>query len=180
MRTVFLLSLLFSTVFSQAQTIVPINQMNYGHPGTINQLQRFDDSTHKKWFVSTAAGLSTSINFFKGGHATVLSVPLILQLNRRLSNNWYAFAAVGAAPSYINFSNSFMTANTGKGWRQNGFMKSGTAGIYTKAEMGLMYVNEAKTFSISGSIGIERSSYPGVQYYPLNNSNPAAIHPSNR
>jgi hypothetical protein len=176
MRTVLLLSLLFFAAFSQAQSI-PFNQMNYARPGTVNQ---FSDSTHKKWFVSTATGFSTSIHFFKGGHASVLSVPLILQLNRRLSNNWYAFAAVSAAPSYIHFGNSFISNNAGKGWQQNGFMKSGTMGIYSKAELGLMYVNEAKTFSISGSIGIERSSYPGVPYYPLNNSYPAAVRPSNR
>ena len=32
----------------------------------------------------------------------------------------------------------------------------------------LMYVNDARTFSVSGSIGVERSSYPMLLYPPAN------------
>jgi len=41
-------------------------------------------------------------------------------------------------------------------------------GVYSRAELGLMYVNDAKTFSVSGSIGVQRSSYP-VYPYPQAN-----------
>jgi hypothetical protein len=53
--------------------------------------------------------------------------------------------------------------------------------MYSRADIGLMYVNDAKTFSISGSIGIERSTYPLLPYYPVNTTsqNPAT-HPMHR
>jgi hypothetical protein len=47
-----------------------------------------------------------------------------------------------------------------KFYPDNGFRKSSSFGIYPMAELGLMYVNDAKTFSISGSIGVENSSSP--------------------
>jgi hypothetical protein len=37
------------------------------------------------------------------------------------------------------------------------------------ASLGLMYINDQKTFSISGSIGVERSSY---QFMPFNQVRP--------
>ena len=38
-----------------------------------------------------------------------------------------------------------------------------TLGIYPGIHAGVMYVNDAKTFSISGSIGVSNTSYP---FYP--------------
>jgi len=39
-------------------------------------------------------------------------------------------------------------------------------GINSRVDIGLMYINDARTFSISGSIGVERAAYP--VYYPSN------------
>jgi hypothetical protein len=33
-----------------------------------------------------------------------------------------------------------------------------------------MYINDAKTFSISGSISAERGVYPVMPYYPMNHA----------
>ena len=45
-----------------------------------------------------------------------------------------------------------------------GYYNANGLNLYQRAEMGLMYVNDAKTFSISGSIGIQRGGNP---FYPL-------------
>ena len=52
--------------------------------------------------------------------------------------------------------------------------------VSSRADIGLMYVNDAKTFSISGSIGIERDNYPAFQYNQFNPSkqNPALLNPN--
>ncbi|MBA4166506.1 MAG: hypothetical protein H0X41_03005, partial [Chitinophagaceae bacterium] len=35
--------------------------------------------------------------------------------------------------------------------------------VYSGAEAGLLYINDARTFSISGSVHVDRTSYP---FYP--------------
>ncbi len=167
MRFIFLSLVLMLTAPAKAQTALP--------GGYINHLQqqqslagntRFKDSIpDKKWFLSKSMGISSSFGFFNGGNATVLAVPLRLQLNRKLNNNLYAFAGVSVAPAYINFNRSVPSTNTNKFSSNNGLFKSNRLDIYSRAELGLMFVNDQKTFSISGSIGIERSSYPMV---PMN------------
>jgi hypothetical protein len=34
----------------------------------------------------------------------------------------------------------------------------------SRAELGLMYVNDQRTFSISGSFGVQRNTYSGYPY----------------
>ncbi len=118
-----------------------------------------DSIFNKKWFLTHYTGISTSFNIFRGGNATVVSAPLGVQLSRRLNNNLYAFAGVSAAPAYVNFNGHFLSADANKSLQSNSF-NSNSFGIYSRAEMGLMYVNDARTFSISGSISVERNNYP--------------------
>jgi len=47
--------------------------------------------------------------------------------------------------------------------------------MYSRAELGLMYINNDKTFSISGSIGIEKNSYPLYPYNQMNSTNPGPV-----
>lgn len=109
----------------------------------------------KKWFVSKYSGLSTGFTFFNGGTASFVSAPIGLQLNRKLNKNLYAFAGISAAPTYINFNRNF--ANTDlKG--HNSFGRYNHLGVYSRAEVGLMYINDAKTFSFSGSFGVQRGT----------------------
>lgn len=159
MRTMFVVMMLIFAVSVKAQTALPGSYMDF----TNNN--RFKDSAlDKKWFVSKYIGMSTSVGFFNGGNVTVLAVPIGIQLNRRLNNNWYAFACVSATPVYVNFNHSFLSANTNKSFQKNNFLQSNRFDMYSRAELGLMYVNDQKTFSISGSIGVERSSYPLVPF----------------
>ena len=84
----------------------------------------------------------------------------LLQLNRRLSNNLYAFAGITAAPTYFNFNRAFLTTDLNKINTRNTFYQPGNFSMYSAATMGLMYINDARTFSVSGSISVERSNYP--------------------
>jgi hypothetical protein len=134
--------------------------------------QSFKDSTYyiqplqkKKWFLTSYSNVGIGFNFFNGGTATVVSAPVGLQLNRQLNNNLYAFTGVSLAPTYLNFNSSFLSPGT-KPYTGNA-LKSDYFGLHPSVNMGMMYVNDARTFSISGSIGVERSSYP-ILYPPAN------------
>jgi hypothetical protein len=179
MRRIIFSALLICTISVDAQTVVPVSIMDYMRPLMFGRnIPETDSTTNKKWFVTSSAGISTSISFFKGGHATAIAVPLTLQLNRRLNNNWYAFAAVSAAPAYINMFGNYGVP--GKLSSSSNFMQPGNLGIYSRAELGLMYVNDAKTFSISGSIGIEKNNYGSMAGFPVNTVRPNPALPRKR
>ena len=168
MRVFFVAVMLLFFVTAKSQSVVSPGVGFYPQRSLFNNSQVQDSlSAPKKWFFSTYSGLSTSVSFFKGGNASVFSAPLGLQLNRRLSNNWYAFANVSVAPSYISINPSYLSGFnknfTGNAFKQNSF------GLYPAASVGVMYINDAKTFSISGSVSAERGYYPGMPYYPVNN-----------
>jgi hypothetical protein len=116
----------------------------------------------KKWSLQPYAGFSTSFSSFQGGSATIFSVPLGLQLTRQLNNNLYAFAGIYAAPSYVNFNRAFMNVPAGK-------FNSANMSLYSGIEGGLMYINDQRTFSISGSIRVEQNNFPAYPYYNPNN-----------
>jgi hypothetical protein len=168
MRIVILFVILISSITLKAQTMLPISFMDYIHGRTFASSPHFIAGTlDKKWSVSSYNGISAGFTFFNGGNATVISAPVGLQLNRRLNNNLYAFAGLSAVPAYINFNHSFISSDINKGNPNNSFFKSNSLGAYTRAELGLMYINDARTFSVSSSIGVERSSYPIIPYQQM-------------
>ena len=157
MRPLFLFIILLSSLLIEAQ--VP--------------KQNFKDSSYyiqhtqgRKWFLTSYTNIGIGFNFFNGSTATVVSAPVGLQLNRQLNNNLYAFTGVSLAPTYINFNRSFLSSGV-KPYTGNG-SKSDNFGLYSSVNVGLMYVNDARTFSISGSVGVARSSYPVLLYPPAN------------
>jgi len=152
----------------KAQAILPGSFMDYSYRGTFARNIPVQDSlSKKKWSFSKYTGLSASYSFFKGGSASVIAAPIGLQVNRRLTNNLYAFAGVSVAPAYIHFNSAFLPTDVTKNPANNSFLRGNNFGMYSRAEIGLMYVNPERTFSISGSIGVERSSTP-VFYSPVN------------
>jgi hypothetical protein len=177
MRGVVVLIVLMASVTLKAQTFLPGGFIDYTQREAFINRSHFDSALNKKWFLSKYAGISTSFSFFRGGNATTVAVPVGLQLNRRLNNNLYAFAGASVAPAYVNFNHSFLSTDINKTWQSNTFLKSSNFGIYSRAEMGFMYINDEKTFSISGSIGIERSSYPVYTLYPYNQINNKPLNP---
>jgi hypothetical protein len=123
---------------------------------------------NKKWSLSKYGGLSASFVSFNGGNASVLSAPIGLQLNRRLNNNLYAFAGVSAMPAVYNFNHSFSQPGLNKAYPGGIYTIPNGLGMSSRVEMGLMYMNDQKTFSISGSIGVDRYNYPA---YPSSRMN---------
>ncbi|NII29191.1 hypothetical protein HB364_29195 [Pseudoflavitalea sp. X16] len=121
----------------------------------------------KKWFITKYVGLSAGFVGFNGKSGTFLSAPVGLQVNRQLTNNVYAFAGVSVTPSFFPYSNTFYQPGVDKNY---GLMNANNFGAWSAAQMGLMYVNNERTFSISGSIGVGRRIYNGYPpfYAPAN------------
>lgn len=180
MRFLLLCCILFFTVAAGAQTsLSAIDHIQ--HSGfENNNVYPPGHLSGKKWFVTRYSGLSTGFSFFNGGSANFVSVPLGLQLNRRLNNNFYAFAGVSAAPSYIHFNRTFRSFADNKVNPGNNLLRSGAFDMYSRAELGLMYINDDRTFSISGSIGVQRSSYPLFPFQAVNTTTGPLMQPSNR
>ncbi|HWH64096.1 MAG TPA: hypothetical protein VNS50_12515 [Ginsengibacter sp.] len=152
--------IIFATTL-KAQTTLQGGFQNNIYDNTFTRNNNVHDSSApKKWFISSYAGISTGYSFFRGGSAGFVAAPVSLQLNRRLSNNVYAFAGVTVAPAYSNFNHSFLTTDLNKVNTFNSFYQPANFSMYSAATMGLMYINDSKTFSVSGSISVEQSSYP--------------------
>jgi hypothetical protein len=167
MRILSLTLFMISFISVRAQTHLPLSSSSYTQREAFTNNNSFSDSNNlqKKWTLDKYVGFSASYGFYNGGSATVFAAPIGLQLNRRLNNNLYAFVGISAAPAYVNFNRSFIHSDINK--NNPGMTRYSTNGftMYSKFEAGLMYVNEAKTFSISGSIGVYRSKYPPYPFY---------------
>lgn len=171
-RTFLFAAILISAVAVKAQTPLSFGSMNGIQPA-FRHFNQVGDSNNlrKKWFVTKYAGISTGFIAFNGGSGTFLSAPVGLQLNRPLTNNLYAFANVSVAPTFFHFNSAFYQPGINK---NNGFMNANNFGnnfsINPAAQVGLMYINNEKTFSISGSIGVSRNSYNNYSpfYAPAN------------
>ena len=112
MRILFIFfTIIFATTL-KAQTDLPASfQNNIGNSTFIHNNNLNDSIAPKKWFISSFSGISTGYTFFRGGGAGFFAAPLGLQLNRRISNNVYAFAGVTVAPAYVNFNSAFLSTN---------------------------------------------------------------------
>jgi hypothetical protein len=120
------------------------------------QQERDTNYLPKKWFITKYAGISAGFVAFKGGSGNFLSAPLELLLNRQLTNNLYAFGGVSATPYLLQYNGAFYQPGVDKNYRS---MRINNAGIYPAAKIGLMYISNDRTFSVSGSISVSRSSY---------------------
>lgn len=128
----------------------------------------------KKWSFNAFQGVSAGITSFGNNRANILSIQAGLQVNRMITNNLFAFGAVSVAPSYMNFNRSFLNTDFSKTGR-NGF-RTANVGLNPGAEIGLGYTNDARTFSISGSIGVRQNAYyPGGYFMPYRNYNQQSV-----
>lgn len=163
MRIILLILILITSGTLKAQT----PPLNYTPMGTPAYYQPFNDSSlfQKKWSLHKYVGVSASYAFMNGASASIYSIPVGLQLNRQLNNNLVAYAGISAAPAYYNFNRSFIQSDINKTTTSSPWSSTNRYGLYSKFEAGLMYINDDRTFSISGSIGIQKSSYPAYPYY---------------
>ena len=180
MRIIIVFIVFAISISVNAQNILPASVNNHQQLNPAVTADYLHDSIPaKKWFVTKYAAISTSYIFSKYGNAAVMAAPVGIQLNRRLTNNWYAFAGLSATPAYINFNQAFASAGT-KFPQNTGFMKSNNFNLFPRAEMGLMYMNDQKTFSISGSISVERSNSPFGAFNQYGSIRPASYFIPNR
>jgi hypothetical protein len=158
MRRLLLSASLLVSGWCSAQSFFP-GSLPYQrwYPGTSPWAQLDSNvAVKKKWSLQPYGGLSAGMLFWKGGNASYLSAPIGLQLTRSLSPRVFAFASVSAAPSLVRFGQLAAPKNAGL----QGMYKPYQLGVYSRAELGLGYTNEAHTFQITGSIGIQRNDYP--------------------
>ncbi|HEX5024582.1 MAG TPA: hypothetical protein VFV68_04890 [Agriterribacter sp.] len=180
MRVLILIATLFSFSTLKAQIALPGSFAGYAqNTGFANNTHLGDSLSVKKWSLNRYSGISASYSFFNGGSANIIAAPIGLQLNRRLNNNLYAFANVSIAPAYVHFNRSFITTDFNKANPSGGFYNTNSLNLYSSASVGLQYVNDDKTFSISGSFSVQKSSYPTLPYYPMNNKKPDPVMPVN-
>lgn len=172
-RIILIATILLSAVTADAQSPSGFGPMNGLQPGFNRFNQRIDTShLQKKWFLTQYVGLTAGLTSFNGGNSSFLSVPLGVQLNRQLTNNVLAFAGVSVAPSYFPYFNAPYQPGM---FKNNGFMTPNSFGTYSTAQMGLMYISNDRSFSISGSIGVGRSDYYGGARSPFYNPATPAI-----
>jgi hypothetical protein len=164
MRIVLSILILMTFLSTKAQTYLPGHSLALGYtpwqPFMPSVAFGSGDLT-QKWAVRPYASLQAGYAFFHGG-VSFLSIPAGLALLHPLNNNLSAFAGVSAAPVAFSMNRLYTepTANT-----PGNFSRPYGLGLNTGVQAGLIYTNDAKTFSISGSVELERGSYP---VYPSN------------
>lgn len=171
MRLLYFFILPFFAINVQAQ--VPLNGSSHNYiEGSYNRinLNKYDSSSPKKWEITPYAGITSGYSLFNRNTAYLVGTSLGIQLGRRLSNNVYAFAAVSTTPMYINFDQAPFPPVQNKFNTLNSFYQPGIFSMYSSASMGIMYINSEKTFSVSGSISVGSSSYPGYLINHWNNA----------
>jgi hypothetical protein len=135
-------------------------------PGFLPPLAAASTDPTQKWQVRPYASVQAGYAFFHGG-LSFLSVPAGVALIHPLNKNFSAFAGVSAAPVAFSMARLYTDpaanpSSPGNFSRPYGF------GLNAGVQAGLIYTNDAKTFSISGSVELERGSYP---VYPSNRTN---------
>lgn len=169
MRHLLVIAATVYSLSSAAQTAVPFGSISFSTFIPFQSYHPPADSmaTQPSWYFTHYGSISAGMFFYNGGATSFISAPFGIQLNHPLNNNLVAFAGIYAAPGFYSFSNTY--GRPFKNPSYPGFYGTNpySFGINTGIQMGLMYMNDAKTFSISGSFGIERNSFPLYQAPPV-------------
>ncbi|HOA37154.1 MAG TPA: hypothetical protein PLQ32_03365 [Flavihumibacter sp.] len=144
----FLPTIFFCLLFGAGRAQAPVTWMtptawNLATPFTMGSLGK-----DKKISVYGMAGMQSGAFNYGSFSATAV---------KPLTKNWFAFGGVLTAMPYTNCA-ACLPGN----YRSNLYQVHG----------GLMYTNEARTFSVSGSVRYGRSSFPayGPHYVPANHN----------
>lgn len=167
-RITLLAAILVSAVVVKAQTPLTFGTVDPMHPAFRHFRQIGDTNNHnKKWIFTKTASISSGFMAFKGGSGYFISAPIGVQVYRSLNKNVYAYAGLSVAPTYFNLNNAFFQPGINK---NNNFMNANNFGVYSAAHLGLMYISDDKSFSISGGISVGRNLYDNrIPYYtPVN------------
>ena len=107
------------------------------------------------------AAISTGFIVANGAGMSYLYAPVGLMLIRPINNNFAAYGTISVAPTILGWNSIYHDPAL----RSSGY----NLGLTSRIEGGLIYTNDARTFSISGGVSVERGGYP---------MNPALSHPS--
>jgi hypothetical protein len=158
MRILLTLFACFTFIASDAQThVAPAAGWGYTplQPYIPYSLMTADNPNHS-WQLRPFASASVGY-IFLGGGISYVSAPVGLILSRPLNNNFTAFGAATVAPTAFHFSSLYNTPYGNPGYPANNLTG---LGVNAGVQGGIIYTNDARTFSISGSISVERGSYP--------------------
>lgn len=161
-----LLAILVSLTFfsANAQTHLPIAPtMGFTPWSPFNSFyQPIPINTSKPgWQLNPFASVSAGYIFYNRGSSYV-AAPMGLILSHPINKNLTGFGGVTATP-YAFSSMLYPGSFTAQGYPVNDPYGRPNLGISTGITGGLMYTNDAKTFSISGRVSVDRTTYPN--YY---------------
>ncbi len=167
MRSILLLCLLFSFSVGWSQSLPEGGILSTpGDRIAPSEMTVQYRAKEPKWFVTSGVNVVSAISFYHRTPTSWLAIPASIQLNHRLSDHWYAFANLSASPIYQSLlpaggilSNKSLFANP---------LNPRGLGVYSAATIGVYYTNEARTFSISGSLSTSRGYSPFMGISPLN------------
>jgi hypothetical protein len=108
----------------------------------------------QKWQLRPSAGIYAGYMYLNGG-ISYLAAPLSLNVYHPLNSNVTAFGGVSVAPTLLSSSNPY-----GAPYQNPMYPGHYNLSVNPAVQGGLIYTNDAHTFSISGSFRMERSSYP--------------------
>jgi hypothetical protein len=159
MRILLTILVSITLLSATAQSHLPFTTFS-PYPLYSNINPAFNINPKLKWQLQPYASLSAGYIFLNGG-ISYLSAPVGVLLFHPLNKNVTAFGGVSAAPTFFSV-NQFYSAPA---------FNSSYLGLQGRIEGGLMYTNDAKTFSISGRVSVERGSYPVNPYNTPNIKN---------
>ncbi|MBS1663749.1 MAG: hypothetical protein JST68_22080 [Bacteroidetes bacterium] len=158
------------TLCATAQTHLPVSNVGYGFGSfgygflpwqSVWSLPSYQTGpTAPKWQLRSFANLSAGYIFLNNGISYV-SAPVGLALFHPLSTKWTAYGAATVTPTMFNVNHLITDPN----YQRYPYGSGYGLGLSTGIQGGLIYTNEAKTFSISGSVRLDRTTYP---VYPTN------------
>lgn len=146
-----------TTTTAQTHLLVPISPYTPWQPFWLATPFAYNptffsiDNSNRHWQLKPYASISAGMIFLNGGAASYVDAPVGVMLARPLSNNVTAFSSLSVAPTVLSmnpWANPMQSPN------------QYNLDLSTRLEGGLMYTNDAKTFSISGSISVERDNSP--------------------
>lgn len=171
MRTLLTALVLTTFLFTKGQSHLPIPTTAYGFAPAVGfapwasfipYSTLAGGNPNQKWQIRPYADLSLGYLFVNGGGTSYLAAQTGVALIHPLTKNVSAFAGVTASPVLFSVNRLYTEPALNS---PNNFSRPYNLGLNTGIQAGLMYTNDDKTFSISGSVGIERGSNP---YYPVN------------
>lgn len=131
------------------QPFIPYSAITASSPNQGFQLRPFASVSAGYWFLN--------------GGMTYLSAPMGVVLYRPLNNNLTAFGSATISPTVIHASSLYNMPLSNPSNNFTGF--GATAGV----SGGMIFTNDAKTFSISAAVSVQRGSYPA--YVPAGPGN---------